>query len=614
MFLYPQNWLKTIPTVKLTFQRFPLAVICALLATTLKLTLLGFSILVPFISNNDIFLALIIGVLAFTNLTLLAESKQWPLKTRIISTIPVILLIALIIFQTFTKHYWFSNVFYTFIYSTLLLALLFFPFVNKAQDSNSFWYFNYRTFIAIFFAAVSAIVFAGGISLILVSISYLFEIKIESYWYYFAWTISWGILFVFYVLANIDNIFSYPDESCDFPKGVNFITNYIFVPLMATYTVILYAYFLKILIQWELPRGNLVWMIAAFGGIGIVTKLLIYPIRSKGTRLLRLFDLYFHYALIIPLIVLILSISIRIQQYGLTESRYAVILFAVWMVSIIIYSHQAKDDIKIKFIPLSLAILTLFAAISPWNATTLSYQSQSKKLSLLLEKYNLIENGQVIKNDIDIPFEDLKSLSSVLDYLARNKYHAIRIEKLFAALQENQDEKTAYHYYGGGRNLMSLMGLRYVSRWDKKIYGKSFTYSYYNSKYTLLPVTDFDYILTHKVTAFDKRPQAYKFSVIEENKPSNKLIVFKENGKFAIKINEGHILHFDISQHVQKLWDKNIRTITLENINNFILTSTTQDKTFFAKLMLEYIHGQVAEKDKLTIKSFNYRLLIRQTN
>jgi len=104
-----------------------------------------------------------------------------------------------------------------------------------------------------------------GVSFILLSIRYLFEIKISSDTYRDMWIICWGVFFPIYILSNISRQFDYKNDGCDFPKGVNFIANYILAPLVFVYMAILYTYFIKIIVQWELPRGNLGWLITSFG-------------------------------------------------------------------------------------------------------------------------------------------------------------------------------------------------------------------------------------------------------------------------------------------------------------------------------------------------------------
>ena len=307
---------------------------------------------------------------------------------------------------------------------------------NRASDSSSVWYFNYQTSVAIFFAGFATLILGAGLSLIMASTGYLFEIKIPQEAYGDVWVMSWGLLFPVYILANISTEFDFEDDSCDFPKGIRFIANYLLAPIMLAYMLILYAYFLKIIVQWELPRGNLGWMITSFGTIGIITRLLAFPIRTSGTRLLILFDKYYFQALIVPILLLAVAIGVRISQYGITEERYAVVLLGIWFSSVVVLTMMKKDDFHIKYIPMILATLALLASIGPWGAVNVSVLSQTSCFESLLEKHGLLMDDQAVKSKIEIPFAERKRLSSIADYMGESQYRLERIKPWFSSLMD----------------------------------------------------------------------------------------------------------------------------------------------------------------------------------
>lgn len=208
-----------------------------------------------------------------------------------------------------------------------------------------------------------------------------------------------------------------------YPKGLKIFTQYVLIPLMTIYVAILILYEVKILIEWELPNGYVSILIIAYAVFGILSLLLIHPIRNtEGNRWIQLFSKLF-YILMIPLLVLlVLAIYKRVSDYGITEERYALIALAVWLAGITAYFLLSKND-NIKVIPISLAVVALLSAIGPQSAVSVSKRSQQNRLA----KYYPAKNNN-----------DKKEVLSIVRYL--NNYHGLQSLQPFTNKDLNEIE------------------------------------------------------------------------------------------------------------------------------------------------------------------------------
>lgn len=609
MLLSIKNLGNIIPSVRETFLRFPLAFICSIAAT-----LLGFLLLHNVEIINDTFVikcvaSLVYGAIALTALKLLVESERWSLRRHIVAIVIVTAVIIAYVWGIFV-----AQTASTYIYFSLAvcLSLLFSAYLKRTSDSASVWYFNYRNGVAVFFAGMAAPILGIGLSLILASVGYLFEIEIESKAYGDVWLLSWGVLFPVYILANIARDFDYEDESCAFPKGVSFITNYILVPLMFAYMFILYAYFLKITVQWELPRGNLGWMITTFGTIGIITKLLAYPIRNNGTRFLRLFDRYYYYALLVPILLLAIAIGVRINDYGVTEQRYGVVLLGLWFLSVALLTFIKKERFHIKYVPIILASFAMLASFGPWSAAQVSLNSQASRFEALLDQHHLLHNGQAIKSETELPFEDRKTLSSIADYLGKEKFRLKRIKPMFKTLIDEAISKNVKCCDDiEGEKFIELLGISYIDRWEIKEDPRSFNYktkSY--SDNILLQVSGFDYVAQNSFYSYNMDTPKTRSKIYHINGQQDINVGF-DGALFTVKTKSGDNTEFDLTALITDLRMQNITHVTATDQHKLILTHTSTRGSFKARLLLEGIGGKIRKGKDIKINNLQYVLMLK---
>lgn len=281
------------------------------------------------------------------------------------------------------------------------LLVAFAPFISKG-NLNGFWQYNKSLFLRFLTSALYAAVLFIGLAVALLSINGLFNVKIEwqTYMRLFA-IVTAGFMTVFF-LAGIPNDFEALDKDETYPKGLKIFTQYVLIPLMTIYLLILLVYEVKITLNWELPKGLVSTLILGYAVFGILSLLLVYPIKEKeGNGWIKLFSRLF-YIMMIPLVVLLLlAVWKRVGSYGITESRYILVILAVWLTLITVYFLFSKKQ-NIKVIPVSLCILALLSTYGPQSAFSVSEYSQVLRLKKLMRSTNK---------------KDIKQREEVVDYL-----------------------------------------------------------------------------------------------------------------------------------------------------------------------------------------------------
>ena len=306
----------------------------------------------------------------------------------------------------------------TFILSHLFVA--FAAFLNKGKEIY-FWQFNKNLFVNLFLTIVFTGVLTGGVELAILATDKLFDLDVVSQTYLdiFLTMLIFGSCFIF-LLFN-ENGLRHLEKDDDYPVILKFFTQFILIPLLFIYLVILYLYGLKITINWELPRGWVSYLILAYSVVGILALLLVHPLKEASAKSwVKGFSKIFYYTLVPLLVLLYIAIFTRILEYGFTEARYFVLLIGLWLTSVVMYFIFSKKT-TIQFIPISLFVFGVFALIFPYlNAFSVAKRSQKNELNLILTQNNLLSNG-TIDFDKNINAEIASEVSNKFEFLTKRK-------------------------------------------------------------------------------------------------------------------------------------------------------------------------------------------------
>ncbi len=311
------------------------------------------------------------------------------------------------------------------------------PYLLRARDNRAFWEFNHDLWIGAAFALIAGVLLAGGVSATLATLEYLFKIDIRKETWPEVWMVALTFVAPLYWLNTIPKRFDaqvVEGNQKDAELTTRLITvlaKFILVPLLLIYTVILYVYAVKIGIGWELPRGKLGYMVSAFGVIGVVTALLVFPSRDHAGALVRFFWQHWFWLTLVPLGLLFLGVIRRISDYGLTQERYHLVLLGVWLLAVVVLFGLRFLARDLRIIPATFAGLLALTSVGPWSLEGLPLRLLVSELRDLLAAEGSLDSNGVIKAKAELPTKrDRKvqqRMSSIVKYLRRqNRLDQVR--------------------------------------------------------------------------------------------------------------------------------------------------------------------------------------------
>lgn len=347
----------------------------------------------------------------------------------------------------------------------LHLLVSFSGFLPRTYNQDEFWEFNKQLFLRILTSGLYSIVLYCGLALAILAIDKLFKVKFYNDIY----------LHIFFVIAGIFNTIFFlngvPETNnsqnplvLKYPKGLKNFTQYVLLPLISLYLVILICYEAKILVTLSLPVGWVSYLVLVFAIFGILSFLLIHPIATETANLwMRTFSRWFYFLLIPLLGLLFWAILYRINLYGFTHERYYVILLSIWL-SIVVGYFLIQKNPKIKFIPVSMCLAGLLSIVGPQSANSISKHSQLSRFEFYMEKPNQ-----------KLTFEQEQDLSSIVSFLDDNYGTAVMIPYAKGKLEALLKKDKSPGYY----EIMKSLGYEYRSEYDRRNDTDNTFYFYY---------------------------------------------------------------------------------------------------------------------------------------
>jgi len=583
-----------------TFKRFPIEILIAVVGSLSAIYLVDLTYDQHDYPIQNLLHTCLVGLTFALSVSIYSERKKFDIKTKaILQAVVVALLVAYYFYlpQDELPLVYIIRALALFIAFHLLVS--FSAFVQRAELLG-FWEFNKQLFVNILISGLYSGVLYVGLSLALVAIDNLFNANLDSKIYAYLFITLAGIFNTWFFLSKFPEDYENLEQNMEYPKGLKLFTQYVLLPLVVIYLVILYFYEFKIILEWQLPMGWVSYLVIAFSIAGILALLLVYPLQySDENKWVRVFTRSFYWALF-PLIGLFfVAIVKRVAEYGITENRYFLILLAFWLLATSVY--LLIDKLKnIKIIPISLAVIALFSIVGPWGAFSVSKYSQLSRLEKLLSENNLLKDGKIVPLKDTISFEAQKEISSKIDYLVTT--HGIfSLEKLFAKPMQQIIDSTVSKYSQSDR-ILKEMNLEYVSRWQAEP-ENNFNYNNYNVNIT--NVSTFDYMIDFNYSDYSQDKNVHtqgdsydSLGVDLKFDFSNQTytIVHQED---SVNINIASLLD-DLAKSY-KSYESDIP------LKMFVATKETT--TFKAKLIFSYINGTKKEK-QYVINNLSGKLLI----
>lgn len=206
-------------------------------------------------------------------------------------------------------------------------------------------------------------------------------------------------------------------DAFDYPRVLEILVSFIIIPLISIFSAVLIAYFIKILITGVWPVGQVGPMVLAYSAAGYFIYILSYNLENRFSSIYRkVFPI-----LLIPLVAMqLVSSYIRVEAYGITESRYYVILFGVFSIvsALVLIFRKKKNPNSIVLLSAIFAILSI---IPPVDAFTVSKNSQESRLEEILIRNSMLVDNEIIPQE-NVSNEDKHEITNISDYLARMGY------------------------------------------------------------------------------------------------------------------------------------------------------------------------------------------------
>ncbi|MBL7773656.1 MAG: DUF4153 domain-containing protein [Chitinophagaceae bacterium] len=444
-------------------QRFPIPILSALLAYIFILLEIhggrGHLVRSEFICAK-LFYECVCGISLFAAFTIFSERNKLSKSTQLGLLLLGFSVLGLHYFSISPRLFHSSGIF-PFVTGTLFLSRFVFFFIcfhllvslaafQKITEIKSFWQFNQYLFSNLITSLLFSVALFIGLGSALLAIDKLFGFHLSFNWYLDL------VLFIFLVFNTIFFFINFPTdftgfkEATDYKKWLRIFLQYVLIPIVVVYLVILYAYIFKILMYHHYPKGWVCIPILIFSILGTLSYLLAYPIRlNKENRIVYVFTQYFFYTLLPLLSLYFISILSRITSYGITEDRYLVLILGIWLLVISIYIITSRID-NIIFVPTSLLTILFLAAIGPWGMFQMSIRNQVNRLERNLKRNGLLVEGKLVTSkEVSIPDEDVASIQSILDFLNRrgaitalNPWLEEKAMQQLKTAAENDDEET----------------------------------------------------------------------------------------------------------------------------------------------------------------------------
>lgn len=579
---------------KHAFKRFPITLTWCIVGSIFFMCLIE-------IDPNNLFdhykgslLTFSLGVSWFIGTKFLIEQLKQPEKWQWLKLVTLGLLIIFFIHLPDLSPYDVNPKFYVRFTIYLIAGHLFLFFAPFAFRWNKEAYWNYLKSVCI--AVGRSILFSGvlylGLVLALLAIKFLFDFDIQGKRY--------GQLFVF--CLGIVNTWTYLS---DFPKNVlekntikynkalEVFVKFILIPLVLLYIVILYAYTLKIILAWSLPKGWVSNLVTALALLGFSIQIMVNPIQKtiKSWTINRFYPWF--YFLLLPLIILLfIAIFKRIGDYGITENRYFLLLLALWILGITLYLLFSKKR-RLKILPISLFILAVLSSFGFWGAFSISKNSQVKQFENVLQKAR--DNNNMVSG------KEYRQLESIINYLDDRKsvseldaITGIAIEETF------RDTTNSWNNYLSSDSILDSLGIE-IDPSDNEIIedGNHYYYSQWNKPQSY-SIVGYNYFTAYNYNGYDEEKKEIGSYRIQFISNTNELWLLSKQDStetFLISLNEKLV---SLSKYGDNLNEVNPEELIIESSNEHLST-----KLIFTELSF-YI-----KKDSIRVNSANAYLFLK---
>jgi hypothetical protein len=445
-----------------SFRRVPLTMTAALVAAICGIIATEVDDEIPFVR---VMVTTQLALPLFFALAVAAESNRWGRSLR--AALNVVGVVALVAYHSTLPDHIDPGVVTRFLQLNVGLHLLaaFLPFA-RGGSHNGFWQYNRALFLRFLTALLYSAVVYLGLALALLALDRLLGLPIPEHSYLWLLIVTLFVFNTWVFVGGVPRDIAGLESVTDYPRALKVFAQYILIPLVAIYLAILTIYLFKVIATAVWPSGWIGWMVSSVAVVGILALLLVWPVANRTeNRWVATYTRWFFIFMMPAIVMLLLAVYKRIEQYGVTENRYFLAVLSLWLAAVAVYFIVSQKR-RIKVIPLTLCAVAFAASFGPWGAYTVSRNSQTARLERLMEANGILVDGAIAKTTAEVPLEDRREISAISLYLVR--YHGGKtfdrwldssaIEPADSAMSRGREQDAA-------RSIVSAMGLEYMESW-----------------------------------------------------------------------------------------------------------------------------------------------------
>lgn len=187
------------------------------------------------------------------------------------------------------------------------------------------------------------------------------------------------------------------------------LLNWVLTPALLIYTGVLYIYAAKILFTWNLPKGGVAIMVTVFFVVFFAAKML--EILTEPRPFKWFYDHFSLFAL--PLLALFWTgLTRRLMDYGLTESRYYLILLGGLMTLIVIVFLFQNRHGYFALAAGALCVVLLTVLLPPLRGEKVAMRSQLHRVRTLAQQLDRLNDDGTLR----LPDPDLADTLRMVEH------------------------------------------------------------------------------------------------------------------------------------------------------------------------------------------------------
>ena len=276
---------------------------------------------------------------------------------------------------------WTASFGFTYALAAILLVL-----GNRIMDNRPFGAHLLHVVTQLFLGLLVGGMFLLAVSVVVASFFYIFGLHTPTHIYqyisYFVAFIVAPLLCCFFVTRN-----EYRDEGT--PRVLQIILNFILSPAVIVYTALLYAYFIKIAVTWNLPKGGVAYMVMAFVAVAMVGRLTQYILPKRH---FDWFYNHFTWIAIPPLVMYWVGSIYRIRLYSFTEGRWYLMVAGLLMTAFVLMLLFRRTRRFQLMACISGVAIILFTYVPGISAKSIGLRCQLNRFQRVARELHLLDS------------------------------------------------------------------------------------------------------------------------------------------------------------------------------------------------------------------------------